>query len=59
MTSVDLPSSGEREHSKHFEVSVPILLCLIPMFEKRKPFLYFLPKVGPLEERFHEIFGKP
>ena len=29
------------------------------MFEKRKPFLYFLSKVGPLEERFHEIFGKP
>ena len=29
------------------------------MFEKRKPFLYFLSKVGPLEERFREIFGKP
>ena len=42
-----------------FDVSVPILPCLIPMFEKRKPFLYFLPMVGPLEERFREIFGKP
>ena len=29
------------------------------MFEKRKPFMYFLPKVGPPEERFREIFGKP
>ena len=34
---------------------MPILPCLTPMFEKRKPFLYFLPKVGPLEERFREI----
>ena len=42
-----------------FDVSVPILPCLILMFEKRKPFLYFLPKVGPLKERFREIFGKP
>ena len=43
----------------NLDVSVPILPCLIPMFEKRKPFLYFLPTVGPLEERFREIFGKP
>ena len=42
-----------------FDVSVPILPCLIPIFEKRKPFLYFLSKVGPLKERLREIFGKP
>ena len=42
-----------------FDVSVPILPCLIPMFEKRKPFFYFSSKVGPLDERFREIFGKP
>ena len=29
------------------------------MFEKRKPFLYFLSKVGPLKKGFREILGKP
>ena len=29
------------------------------MFEKRKPFLYFLSKVGLLEGRFRENFDKP
>ena len=42
-----------------FVVSVPILPCLIPIFGKRKPFLYFLFKVGWLEQKIWEILCKP
>ena len=42
-----------------FVVSVPILPCLIPIFGKRKPFSYFLFKVGRLEQKIQEILFKP
>lgn len=42
-----------------FVVSVPILPCLIPIFGKRKPFLYFLFKVGWLEQKIRETLCKP